>query len=115
MSSNNKYTKIFEKCYKKDRLINDVYSIIKNNLNIDTFTDEEKFIYDTSCNVVAPSLILFVYETMVKAKEDGVRRLYFLARDRYIMYEIAKNLNDMDFNIDIRYSHCSRLSLRNQQ
>ena len=47
------------------------------------------------------------------AKEKGISRLYFLARDGWIMYNTAKIIIER-YGIDIepRYLYCSRMSLR---
>lgn len=112
MNIDKKYSKIYEKYSSKDKLIKEIYSIVKLNTEKTELVENEKIIYDTTYSVVAPTLVLFVYETMLKAKENGINRLYFLARDGYMPYQIAKIINTIGFNMDIRYLYCSRLSLR---
>lgn len=63
--------------------------------------------------VIGPMLVSFTEWLLEKAKEDGVKRLYFLARDGYALYHVAKLLlAQSNENIDCRYLHCSRYSLR---
>jgi len=63
--------------------------------------------------VLAPTLNGYVIWVLKKALEKGVERLYFLARDGYLMYKLASKYCKL-FNIPIecRYLYCSRYSLR---
>lgn len=64
--------------------------------------------------VFAPVMCGFVGWTLQSARESGVKRLYFLARDGWIMYNAAKRIAERSgLDIELRYLYCSRMSLRN--
>ncbi len=62
-------------------------------------------------NVVSPLVFAFASWTLAQAKRDGVRRLYFLARDCQMTYKAAKELSGRFGDIECRYLHVSRQSL----
>ncbi|MDO5521291.1 MAG: hypothetical protein Q4G58_12430 [bacterium] len=63
--------------------------------------------------VMMPTLISFVEWTLNKAQEDGVERLYFLARDGFQMYLIAEQLcKKAGISIECRYLYGSRYAWR---
>lgn len=62
---------------------------------------------------VAPVLIEFTAWTLQKAAGSGKKRLYFLARDGWQMYLVARELvKAMGLDIDCRYLRVSRYALR---
>lgn len=61
--------------------------------------------------VWAPALLEYVNWVVQRAKQEGIRRLYFLARDAYPMYEIAKHIAESQ-TIECRYLKVSRYALR---
>lgn len=64
--------------------------------------------------IFAPVMCGFVGWTLRSALAAGVKRLYFLARDGWIMYNAAKLIAERNgLNIELRYLYCSRMSLRN--
>ena len=68
---------------------------------------------DVCDHVLAPTLNGFVLWVLKEALNAGKKRLYFLARDGYLMYRAAsvycKRLN---LPIECRYLSCSRYSIR---
>jgi len=62
---------------------------------------------------IAPVLVSFVWWVLTRAEKSGQKKLYFLARDGYIMYRIAEQFRER-FNLDIecRYLCGSRLAWR---
>lgn len=71
-----------------------------------TFTESSK-------SITAPILRDFVTWVLKEAMLRGIYTLYFLARDGYLLCEIAKRLaNTFDLPIKCRYLYCSRKSLR---
>lgn len=63
--------------------------------------------------VFAPALVSFVNWVMEQAVMTGKDRLYFLSRDGYQMYLIARQLAAYkDMAIECRYLHVSRYSMR---
>ena len=67
-------------------------------------------------HVYAPVMTEYVSWVLKRAKADGINRLYFLARDGWLMYELAKKLMPkLGIDIDLRYIHVSRYVLRNAE
>ncbi len=63
--------------------------------------------------IFAPVMCGFVGWTLRSALAAGINRLYFLARDGWIMYNAAKHIAECNgLNIELRYLYCSRMSLR---
>ncbi len=68
---------------------------------------------DTYLHVFAPVLIEFVNWVIQTAVDEGRNRLYFLSRDGYQMYLVAKELVKVQgLNIECRYINVSRYALR---
>lgn len=68
---------------------------------------------DTVTAVLAPSMNSFVVWVLHEAVKSGCRRLYFLARDGYLMYKTAKlYCEHYKLPIECRYLSCSRYSIR---
>lgn len=65
------------------------------------------------CYVLAPVLFLYVLWVLADAMWNGKRRLYFLSRDGYMMYHVAKYVCERwQLPMECRYLYCSRYSLR---
>lgn len=63
--------------------------------------------------VIAPAANGYVQWLLSEALHRGVERIYFLARDAYLMYLTAKKYCEkFELPIDCRYLYCSRYSLR---
>ena len=99
--------------------------ILKNSKNADFWTPAEqllktenlsscdKTLYDTTICVTAPVLISYILWVLADAQRKQIKRLYFLARDGYIMKQIAEILCQYNhYDIECRYFYCSRFSLR---
>lgn len=72
---------------------------------------EDVFLY-----VWLPVLTEYVEWVLDEAVKSGKKRLYFLARDGYMMYLMAKKLVDArGIDLDIRYLKISRFSIRNAE
>lgn len=64
--------------------------------------------------IIAPVMCGFMGWVLLCAKASGLKRLYFLARDGWIMYNTAKVIAEKyGLDIELKYLYCSRLSLRN--
>ncbi len=64
--------------------------------------------------VTAPVLFCYVRQILKTATEKGIKRIYFLARDGYVMKEIAQIIcKKQNIDIDCRYLYCSRYVLKN--
>ena len=63
--------------------------------------------------VLAPALGAFTRWLLEETEQAGIRRLYFLARDGYLMYRCARIYAErFQLPIECRYLCCSRYSLR---
>lgn len=69
--------------------------------------------YDIGFKYAGPILFLYTWWVLLEAQKKGIKRLYFIARDGYPLYEIA-NIFVKKFNLDIecKYLYCSRKVLR---
>lgn len=75
--------------------------------------NENKGIYMAGKQLVAPVLHTYVRWVLAQAQERGIRTLYFLARDGYILQKIAQMLCERErLAVSCRYLYCSRVSLR---
>lgn len=62
---------------------------------------------------IAPVMILYTNWVVTEAQKRGLKKLYFLARDGYLLYEIAKKIiSHYGWDIKCRYLFCSRQALR---
>lgn len=65
-----------------------------------------------SC-VGAPMIYLYVSWVLEEARKRQIKRLYFLARDGQIFYEIARIIcKERNLDIECRYLYCSRIAWR---
>ena len=66
--------------------------------------------------VIAPIMYRFVAWVLQDAIKRGKKRLYFLARDGYSMYHVAKILCEKaKLSLECKYLYCSRYALRSAQ
>ena len=63
-----------------------------------------------AADFVAPTYIPYVVWLMKEAKAKGIKRLYFLSRDSYILMKIAE-VFAADYGIELRYFFISRRAL----
>lgn len=64
-----------------------------------------------AANFIAPIFVPFTYSILSDAKERGIENLYFIARDGYILYLIAKIFSSKFPFIKLHYLYASRKSL----
>ena len=63
--------------------------------------------------VFAPTMHMFIVWVLQQAMDKKVKRLYFLARDAYLMVKTAEKIcQELKLPIECRYFYCSRFSLR---
>lgn len=76
--------------------------------------DKENRVFRITGNYVfGPALNGFVLWVLKNAMRSGKQRLYFLARDGYLMYRAASiYVEKLSLPIECRYLYCSRYSLR---
>lgn len=60
---------------------------------------------------IAPLYVSFVYNILKQAQIDRVKNLYFMARDGYVLYIIAKEFKDSFEDINLHYFYASRKAL----
>jgi FMN phosphatase YigB (HAD superfamily) len=66
-------------------------------------------IVDVATSVAAPILSAYVLWVLNNAQREGIRRLYFVARDGEILYLIAQRLcAQLGLDLDLRYLYGSR-------
>jgi len=66
--------------------------------------------------VMAPVMCLYVAWVIREAYTTGKKRLYFLSRDGYSMYEVAQILcKKLEIPIECRYLYCSRYAWRSAE
>lgn len=66
---------------------------------------------DFVLDIIAPFYCSLVYRMMRDAQKRGIQRLYFCARDAYMMYKIALQYREMFPTIDVRFLYISRKAL----
>lgn len=70
-------------------------------------------LYSVSKEKVAPVLYCYVNWILEQARKKKLHTLYFLARDGYVLKEIAEIICERQgWSIECRYLYCSRASLR---
>ena len=67
--------------------------------------------YAFAADLIAPLYVPFVYKVLLDATLSGIKKIFFLARDGYILYQIAQSLQSEFPNIELRYLYVSRSSL----
>ncbi len=72
-------------------------------------TTGEKVYADLGSNVAGPVLYAFVSWILIKARGKKLNRLYFIARDGQILFEIANKIKQYFYpDVDLRYIYGSR-------
>lgn len=74
---------------------------------------EQRAVWEAASCALAPALNSFVLWVLKETLGRGIRRLYFLARDGYLLYETARYYaNAYKLPMECRYLYASRYSLR---
>jgi FMN phosphatase YigB (HAD superfamily) len=82
-------------------------------LSANAQTRKEATIYKIAAGVAAPALTAYVTWILQRAREKGLHRLYFLARDGQILLKVARNLApSLGVELDLRYLYASRQAWR---
>lgn len=69
--------------------------------------------FKIGASLSGPLFFGFVHRVMQRAIAEGVRRLYFLARDGQLLLEIAKVIQaELGTDLELRYLYVSRKSMR---
>lgn len=72
---------------------------------------EESCYVNFASNFIAPIFVPFVYKVMSEAQERHIDKLFFVARDGWIFYNIAQQFSSLFPNIQLKYLYASRKSL----
>jgi len=64
-------------------------------------------------DVIAPLYCSFVYKILSHAEKKGINQLFFLSRDTFQLYNIAKEYQTLFPNVSIKYLRISRQALYN--
>ncbi|SFA76629.1 hypothetical protein SAMN05216249_10252 [Acetitomaculum ruminis DSM 5522] len=110
-----KQPKILKKRLNRYKNIISTYSSIHEYALLKTLDNMKKSDFESLIfsHVYAPVMTEFILNVLFDAKKNGVKRLYFLSRDGFMMYESALYFNSsFNLNLDIRYLELSRFSLR---
>ena len=65
-----------------------------------------------AADVIAPVYIPFIQHVLEQARTLDIKRLYFLARDGFIFFRIAKSLLKSEDSIELKYLYISRKVLQ---
>lgn len=69
-----------------------------------------------SLYVMAPVMCMYVLWVLKEAIQSDKKRLYFLARDGYSMYQVAKQFcEQLNLPVECRYLYCSRYAWRHAE
>ncbi|CAN5707603.1 hypothetical protein BH23GEM11_BH23GEM11_06060 [soil metagenome] len=78
-------------------------------LSVSARTPEEAALRDAAAGVGDPALVSYVLWVLQRARDLGLRRLYFLARDGRVLLLIAQRLVPrLGLDIELRYLHGGR-------
>lgn len=84
-----------------------------NNMKKAIVSENQNTIFEYSQKYNSPILFAYVSWVLSNALKKGINRLYFLARDGYLMWWTAKLIVARKrMKIDCRYLCCSRIALR---
>ena len=69
----------------------------------------DEALWNVATGIAGPLLFGYVYWILVRARELGIKRLYFLARDGQILLQIARQISGhLSGELDLKYLHASR-------
>lgn len=60
---------------------------------------------------IAPMFVSYVYSILCDSRKRGINHLFFIARDGYILYQIAKEFKSQFPDINLSYLYASRQAL----
>lgn len=74
-----------------------------------SFPDTPQYLF--AADLIAPLYVPLVYNILQDAQKKGIKKIFFLARDGYILYQIAKELIFKFPSLEVNYLYVSRSSL----
>lgn len=98
---------LFDKTLQKSPLFSDTaVKLLQDEKSPDDFT----YITATATSTV---LFTYIWWVLLSAQRQGIKQLYFLSRDGYVMKIIADKITQkLNLEITCHYLYCSRYSLR---
>lgn len=87
------------------------YSCLVGMMRYSRIINNDRTSSEISADFVAPIFTTYVLACLNKAKNEKLERLYFLARDGYILLWIAKHFIKKYPSLDLRYLYVSRKSM----
>jgi predicted HAD superfamily hydrolase len=73
------------------------------------YVGSEAVLWETGADVAGPILSAYVLWLLIQAQRSGLRRLYFLSRDGFLLHKIAQPLAAvLGLDIDLKYLYGSR-------
>lgn len=104
-----KQTEKFLKILEKNN--HELFRTAKEILN--KKVDNKDVVYEISAVATGPIIFNYTVWVIKNAHENNIKRLYFLARDGYLMFHIAKMIcENYNFDIECRYLYASRIAWR---
>lgn len=108
MKKEEAYLRTMERCREAD-----FSAPARRLLKAGAARDADKILTEISACVIGPVLTGYVLWVLRSAEKAGIRRLYFLSRDGFIMKRIADIFCvAYGLNLETRYLYCSRYALR---
>lgn len=107
----------YEKIILHSSLPNKISSILAGTsrylrISYEKLSIEEEVAKAVASDIVAPLVFNFCWWVLYEAINSKIERLYFLARDGKIFYEVARVLKKIwNLDVELRYLYCSRESL----
>lgn len=78
--------------------------------------ESEDICSEVFLHTLAPALVEYVKWVLLEAKTHAIGRLYFVARDGYMMYHVAQIMNHAwHLGLDLRYLQISRHAIRSAE
>ena len=82
--------------------------------NNTVITEKDPVAQAVTQSVTAPVMCDVIGWVLKSAEQKGIKRLYFLARDGWIMHKTAQKIAEKSgLDVELNYLYCSRMSLRN--
>jgi len=110
----NRYEKALLRSGADDELLRSILAGSAKVTRLSFSGDDEKTqtIWQIGADVIGPLYTTLVWWILKKAEQDGIKRLYFMARDGHVLYQIAQLFKEAwNLDVDFRYFHVSRQSL----
>lgn len=103
-------TTSFEKFLNRNLKYN-AYAQILTGISRLARSEKENFLYQIGCNYGAPILVAYVEWILRKTQEHEIKKLYFIARDGYIIKKIADRIiKKRDLCVQTKYIYGSRMA-----